>query len=159
MPARLPVALKKQIQALQSRLAAVEAEQAAAREAAVAFVTDAMQRLHLTPADLERTPARRGRRPKAKRASKAKGRRTKRGTRTKRTPAQPRTAAAGGTPTRGRKSAGAAAPRVKKVPPKFQGPGGEQWTGRGKQPRWLTALVAEGRRPEEFLLAGARATA
>jgi len=39
------------------------------------------------------------------------------------------------------------------VPPKFQGPNGELWTGRGHEPRWLQALVAEGRNKEEFLIA------
>lgn len=33
---------------------------------------------------------------------------------------------------------------------KFIGPNGETWSGRGLQPRWLTALVAQGRTKEEF---------
>jgi DNA-binding protein H-NS len=39
------------------------------------------------------------------------------------------------------------------VPPKYQGPNGETWSGRGHEPRWLTALVATGRNKEEFLIA------
>ncbi|MDQ8150828.1 MAG: H-NS histone family protein, partial [Gemmatimonadota bacterium] len=39
-----------------------------------------------------------------------------------------------------------------KVPAKYRGPNGEVWSGRGKQPRWLAALVAEGRSPAEFLI-------
>ncbi len=51
----------------------------------------------------------------------------------------------------------AAKPLVKparKVPPKYRNPAdpGETWSGRGKQPRWLTALLAKGRKAEEFLI-------
>jgi DNA-binding protein H-NS len=34
--------------------------------------------------------------------------------------------------------------------PKYRGPGGETWSGRGRQPNWLTALEATGRDKEEF---------
>ena len=40
-----------------------------------------------------------------------------------------------------------------KVAPKYRGPNGETWAGRGAMPRWLAALKKEGRRPEEFLIA------
>jgi DNA-binding protein H-NS len=30
-----------------------------------------------------------------------------------------------------------------KVPPKYRGPAGELWAGRGARPRWLTALVGK----------------
>ena len=40
-----------------------------------------------------------------------------------------------------------------KVPPKYRGPGGETWAGRGAQPRWLTALLKEGHSIEEFSIA------
>jgi DNA-binding protein H-NS len=47
-----------------------------------------------------------------------------------------------------------------KVPPKYRGPGGETWAGRGAMPRWLKALVKEGHSIEEFLIgAGRRKTA
>lgn len=36
------------------------------------------------------------------------------------------------------------------VAPKYRGPNGETWSGRGLMPRWLAALVAEGRTKEEF---------
>ena len=36
------------------------------------------------------------------------------------------------------------------VAPKFRGPNGETWSGRGLMPRWLTALVAQGKTREEF---------
>jgi DNA-binding protein H-NS len=40
----------------------------------------------------------------------------------------------------------------RKVAPKFRGPGGETWAGRGARPRWLTALVKEGHKIEEFAI-------
>jgi DNA-binding protein H-NS len=39
-----------------------------------------------------------------------------------------------------------------RVAPKYQGPHGEVWSGRGLKPRWLTAAISEGRRPEDFLI-------
>lgn len=38
------------------------------------------------------------------------------------------------------------------VPAKFRGPNGETWSGRGLMPRWLTALVAQGRQKDEFAI-------
>ena len=37
-----------------------------------------------------------------------------------------------------------------KVPPKYRGPGGETWAGRGATPRWLAALIKEGHSIGEF---------
>lgn len=34
--------------------------------------------------------------------------------------------------------------------PKYRGPGGETWSGRGRQPRWLAELEASGHDREEF---------
>ena len=44
--------------------------------------------------------------------------------------------------------------KLGKVPPKYRNPDNpeETWTGRGRQPRWLAALTAEGRQVEEFLI-------
>ena len=44
--------------------------------------------------------------------------------------------------------------KLGKVPPKYRNPANpeETWTGRGRQPRWLAALTAEGRQVEEFLI-------
>ncbi|HEV7820139.1 MAG TPA: H-NS family nucleoid-associated regulatory protein [Burkholderiales bacterium] len=39
-----------------------------------------------------------------------------------------------------------------KVPPKYRGPEGETWAGRGAQPRWLTEALKGGRSVEEFLI-------
>jgi DNA-binding protein H-NS len=36
------------------------------------------------------------------------------------------------------------------IPPKYRGPNGEEWSGRGHTPKWLTALEATGRQREEF---------
>lgn len=36
------------------------------------------------------------------------------------------------------------------VPAKYRGPAGESWSGRGLTPRWLAALVAQGKAKEEF---------
>ncbi len=38
------------------------------------------------------------------------------------------------------------------VAPKFRGPNGETWSGRGLTPRWLAALVAQGSRKEDFAI-------
>ena len=36
------------------------------------------------------------------------------------------------------------------VAAKYKGPNGEAWSGRGKMPRWLAGLVAQGRSKEDF---------
>jgi|SRR5215510_4292143 len=62
----------------------------------------------------------------------------------------------GGAFSRGRGAAARAHPRKGvKVAPKYRGPHGETWAGRGATPKWLTALVKEGHKPEEFLIDGA----
>ena len=38
---------------------------------------------------------------------------------------------------------------------KFTGPNGERWTGRGLTPRWLTALIAQGNKKEDFAVVAA----
>ena len=37
-----------------------------------------------------------------------------------------------------------------KIAAKFRGPNGEEWTGRGRKPTWLTTLEAEGKTKEEY---------
>ncbi len=37
---------------------------------------------------------------------------------------------------------------------KYRGPNGEEWSGRGRTPKWFAALEAEGRGREEFLIQG-----
>lgn len=38
------------------------------------------------------------------------------------------------------------------VTSKYRGPKGEAWSGRGSMPRWMSALVAKGRKKEEFAI-------
>lgn len=38
------------------------------------------------------------------------------------------------------------------VAPKYRGPSGETWSGRGLLPRWLAALEAQGSRKEDFAI-------
>jgi DNA-binding protein H-NS len=53
---------------------------------------------------------------------------------------------------RGR-AAGRSHPRKgMKVAPKYRGPDGETWAGRGATPKWLTALMKQGRKRDEFLI-------
>jgi DNA-binding protein H-NS len=40
----------------------------------------------------------------------------------------------------------------RKVPPKYRGPGGETWAGRGARPRWLSALIRQGRKLGDFAI-------
>ena len=40
----------------------------------------------------------------------------------------------------------------RKVPPKYRGPKGETWAGRGARPRWLVAAIKEGKKLENFLI-------
>src|SRR5262245_7237371 len=40
----------------------------------------------------------------------------------------------------------------RKVPAKYRGPGGETWAGRGARPRWLSALIRQGRKLDEFAI-------
>ncbi|KAF1716582.1 nucleoid protein H-NS [Pseudoxanthomonas wuyuanensis] len=44
--------------------------------------------------------------------------------------------------------------KLGKVAPKYRNPANpkETWTGRGKQPRWMAALTAKGKKPEDFLI-------
>ena len=66
--------------------------------------------------------------------------------------------------SRGRPPGGAgrrSAMKGVKVPPKYRGPGGETWAGRGATPRWLAAVLKEGHSIEEYAIGkgGKRAAA
>ena len=39
-----------------------------------------------------------------------------------------------------------------KVAPKYKGPHGETWSGRGLKPRWLTIAMRQGKQPNDFLI-------
>jgi len=47
---------------------------------------------------------------------------------------------------------GGSALKGRKVPPKYRGPSGETWAGRGARPRWLVAAIKEGKRLDDFLI-------
>ncbi len=38
------------------------------------------------------------------------------------------------------------------IAPKYRGPAGETWSGRGLTPRWLASLLAQGKTKEEFAI-------
>jgi DNA-binding protein H-NS len=40
----------------------------------------------------------------------------------------------------------------KKIAPKYRGPDGDTWTGRGIMPRWLNSAMKEGKKREDFLI-------
>src|ERR1700746_2976116 len=40
----------------------------------------------------------------------------------------------------------------KKVPPKYRGPSGETWAGRGARPRWLVEALKRGKKVDDFLI-------
>jgi len=42
--------------------------------------------------------------------------------------------------------------RGTKVPPKYRGPSGETWAGRGARPRWLVAEIKGGKKLDDFLI-------
>jgi len=51
---------------------------------------------------------------------------------------------------------GGSALKGRTVAPKYRGPNGETWAGRGATPRWLKVLVKEGHSVEEFLIGAGR---
>jgi DNA-binding protein H-NS len=56
---------------------------------------------------------------------------------------------------RGRK---AGSLKGRKVAPKYKGPGGETWAGRGATPRWMAEAVKGGAKKDDFLIAKAAAS-
>jgi DNA-binding protein H-NS len=40
----------------------------------------------------------------------------------------------------------------RKVPPKYRGPSGDTWAGRGARPRWLVAAIKGGKKLDDFLI-------
>jgi DNA-binding protein H-NS len=41
----------------------------------------------------------------------------------------------------------------RKVPPKYRDKAGNTWSGRGAQPRWMTAAIKGGAKRDDFLIA------
>lgn len=143
----VPDVIREKIHELQSKLERIETQQRETRTAALGFISEALERLGLTLQDLAaRVGARRGRKAKAK-----AGRRATRGTKTAKKAGKRGRPAKGaskqGAGATGKKTASRGAAKGGRVPAKYRGPNGEAWSGRGKQPRWLAALVAEGRSP------------
>ena len=52
----------------------------------------------------------------------------------------------------GKGPAGRKAKPASTVAPKYRGPNGETWSGRGLPPRWLAALMASGQSKDAFLI-------
>jgi DNA-binding protein H-NS len=52
----------------------------------------------------------------------------------------------------GRRRRGTSALRGRKIAPKYRGPSGETWAGRGAKPRWLVNAIKEGKKPNDFLI-------
>src|SRR5712691_4170868 len=57
-----------------------------------------------------------------------------------------------GAATGRRRGRGRRGAKGRKVPPKYRGPHGETWAGRGARPRWLVALLKQGRKLEQFAI-------
>lgn len=51
-----------------------------------------------------------------------------------------------------RSGRGRSALKGRKVPPKYRGPSGDTWAGRGARPRWLVAAIKGGKKIEDFLI-------
>jgi DNA-binding protein H-NS len=47
---------------------------------------------------------------------------------------------------------GRSALKGRRVPPKYRGPSGETWAGRGARPRWLVAAIKGGKKLDDFLI-------
>jgi DNA-binding protein H-NS len=64
----------------------------------------------------------------------------------------------GGTAKRGRPAGnGRSHPlKGKKVKPKYRGPGGKTWSGRGLPPKWMAEALKTGKSKEDFLIAKGR---
>ncbi len=56
--------------------------------------------------------------------------------------------------TRGRKPGKVHSLKGRKVEPKYRGPGGELWAGRGATPRWMADAIKGGASKESFLIGG-----
>ncbi|MDQ2081215.1 H-NS histone family protein [Xanthobacteraceae bacterium Astr-EGSB] len=58
----------------------------------------------------------------------------------------------------GRKRRGPKASHLagKKIAPKYRGPDGQTWTGRGLKPRWMAEALESGKHAEDFLIGSGR---
>lgn len=154
----VPDVIREKIHELQTKLERIETQQRETRAAALGFISEALERLGLTLQDLAagagtRRGARRGRKGRVGRPStRGKKQAAKKAGKRGRPAKQAAKATKRGPGAKGKKAGKRGAAKGGKVPAKYRGPNGEAWSGRGKQPRWLAALVAEGRSPAEFLI-------
>jgi DNA-binding protein H-NS len=63
-----------------------------------------------------------------------------------------RTVAVLGGEREGRRAQRTSALRGRKIPPKYRGPSGETWAGRGARPGWLVDAMKGGKKLEQFLI-------
>jgi DNA-binding protein H-NS len=63
-----------------------------------------------------------------------------------------KTAAVPGGERDGRRRRGASTLRGRKIAPKYRGPSGETWAGRGAKPRWLVTAIKDGKKLHDFLI-------
>lgn len=124
--------LETQIAALQKRAASVRSKQ---YKKAIEEIVALMKAFGITLDEVKKAASNIAKRVKATKAPKRRGRPRKSvsAKKTMKTPAKRK-------PKASRKSA----------PVKYKGPGGETWSGRGKQPVWLRTQIDSGRKLEEF---------
>jgi DNA-binding protein H-NS len=56
------------------------------------------------------------------------------------------------TPAKGKAIRISSSLKGRKVPPKYRGPSGETWAGRGARPVWLVAAIRGGKKLDDFLI-------
>lgn len=121
MPRRSYETIRKQIEKLEAQARKLEEAAEQKKKQAVAQVVALMKKLGVSLEDMA------GARPRRSRAAKA--------------------GAKGGAKKRGAKKVAAKKP----VAPKFRNAKtGETWSGRGRTPRWLAALEAQGKSREDY---------
>lgn len=120
MPRRSYETIRKQIRQLEAQARKLEQAAAGKKKQAVAQVAALMKKLGVTLDDLEA--------------------------------AQPRRTRAAKGATRGASKGGAGKPAAHKpVAPKFRDADtGDTWSGRGRTPRWLAALEAQGKSRDDY---------
>lgn len=126
--------LETQIAALQKRAAQVRSKQ---YKKALEEIVALMKAFGITMDEVKKAANNIATRVKAAKAQKRRGR--------------PRKASAAKKTTKKAPSKGGKSKVSRKpAPVKYKGPGGETWSGRGKQPVWLRTQLDSGRKLEDF---------
>lgn len=125
--------IQAQIAALQKRAAEVRSKQ---YKKAMEEIVALMRAFGITVDEVKKAASNIATRVKAAKAPKRRGR-------------PPKKASEKPLKKSGKKAAAAKRSR-KPAPVKYKGPGGETWSGRGKQPVWLRTLIDGGRKLEDF---------